>query len=186
MLLTALAPALAAASTAAVAAPNIPRWATTYDWDMTPGQAGTQGFTNLAWGGSLVGLDYAWGNYSRPGMWDFNGNGDGNGTSGCIPNKTIVIGEPYCGGATGLDKTWKVGAQWVVDQVKGRKHIVGLSLGDEPEIWGVPYTQMCELSLFLKSELIAAGRGDIFIHYNDGPGSGTSATVGHLRSRATR
>ena len=31
---------------------------------------------------------------------------------------------------------------------------------------------MCELSEFLKKTLIAAGRKDVFIHYNDGPASG--------------
>ena len=126
-----------------------------------------QNFTNLAFGGSLIGLDWAWGNTSTPGLWDFNGC-----VGGCIPNKTGVIGEPYCGGATGLMPGWQVGVQWVVDQIKDRPHIAGLSLGDEPEIQGVPYAQMCELSEFLKKTLIAAGRKDVFIHYNDGPASG--------------
>ena len=126
-----------------------------------------QNFTNLAFGDSLIGLDWAWGNTSTPGLWDFNGC-----VGGCIPNKTGVIGEPYCGGATGLMPGWQVGVQWVVDQIKDRPHIAGLSLGDEPEIWGVPYAQMCELSEFLKKTLIAAGRKDVFIHYNDGPASG--------------
>jgi hypothetical protein len=40
--------------------------------------------------------------------------------------------------------------------------------GDEPEIWGVPYAQICELTLYLKTALIAAGRGDVFLAYNDG------------------
>ena len=68
----------------------MPRWATTYDWEMTPdtgalrslllrsffrglrpltgGSAGVQNFTNLAFGGSLIGLDWAWGNTSTPGL----------------------------------------------------------------------------------------------------------------------
>ena len=142
------------------------RRATTYDWEMTPSH-GVQNFTNLAFGGSLDAIDWAYGNYSIPGLWDFNGA-----EGGCQPNKSIVIGEPYCGGATGLAPTWKVGVQWVVDQIKDRKSIAGLSLGDEPEIQGVPYAQMCELSTFLKATLIAAKREDVFIHYNDGPGSG--------------
>jgi hypothetical protein len=142
------------------------RRATTYDWEMTPSH-GVQNFTNLAFGGSLDAIDWAYGNYSIPGLWDFNGA-----EGGCQPNKSIVIGEPYCGGATGLAPTWKVGVQWVVDQIKERKSVAGLSLGDEPEIQGVPYAQMCELSTFLKATLIAAKREDVFIHYNDGPGSG--------------
>ena len=36
----------------------------------------------------------------------------------------------------------------------------------------MPYSQMCELSTFLKAALIAAKRSDVFIHYNDGPASG--------------
>ena len=138
------------------AAPNIPRWATTYGWTMAPDESGAQPYTNMAWGNNLDHLDWAWGNHSQPGMWDFNG-----GTGGCVPNKTRVIGEPYCGGATGLMVGWQIGVQWVVDTIKERKHIVGLSLGDEPEIQGVPYSQMCELSTFLKARLLAAGRGDV-------------------------
>ena len=76
---------------ATAANPNVPRWATTYDWEMTPdtgalrsplcsapssarlrpltgGSAGVQNFTNLAFGGSLIGLDWAWGNTSTPGL----------------------------------------------------------------------------------------------------------------------
>jgi hypothetical protein len=40
---------------------------------------------------------------------------------------------------------------------------------DEPEIWGVPYAQICELTLYLKNALIAAGRPEVFLAYNDGP-----------------
>ena len=50
------------------AAPNIPRWATTYDWEMTPSH-GAQNVTNLAFGNNLVALDWAWGNHSTPGLW---------------------------------------------------------------------------------------------------------------------
>ena len=145
---------------------NIPRFFTSYDWEMSPSH-GLQNITNLAFGEQLDFLDAVWGNHSVPGLWDFNGC-----AGGCVVNKSIVIGEPYCGGATGLAPTWKVGVQWVVDQIKSRPHIIGLSLGDEPEIQGVPYAQMCELSLFLKTTLIQANRGEVFIHYNDGPGSG--------------
>jgi hypothetical protein len=134
---------------------------------------GLQNFTNLAFGRDLHALDYAWGNHSIMGLWDFNA-----GTGGCVPNKTIVFGEPYCGGSTGLQPTWKVGVQWVVDQVRSRPHIAGLYLGDEPEILGVAYSQICELSTFLKETLIAANRSDVFIGYNDGPASGNFAGNG--------
>ena len=73
---------------------------------LTGVSAGVQNFTNLAFGDSLIGLDWAWGNTSTPGLWDFNGC-----VGGCIPNKTGVIGEPYCGGATGLMPGWQVGVR---------------------------------------------------------------------------
>jgi hypothetical protein len=141
------------------AKPNIPRWATTYDWNMAGDISGSQAYTNLAFSTGLDKLDWAWGNHSIQGLWDFNGC-----KGGCIPNKTGVIGEPYCGGKTGLMAGWQVGVQWVVEQIKARAHVVGLSLGDEPEIQGVPYSQMCELSMYLKQTLIAANRSDVFIH----------------------
>ena len=43
-----------------------------YDWEMTPSH-GAQNFTNLAFGGDLDALDWAWGNHSIVGLWDFNG-----------------------------------------------------------------------------------------------------------------
>ena len=52
------------------------RRATTYDWEMTPSH-GVQNFTNLAFGGSLDAIDWAYGNYSIPGVWDFNGQQGG-------------------------------------------------------------------------------------------------------------
>ena len=141
---------MAAAAAQAAAVPNIPRFFTSYDWEMSPTH-GLQNLTNLAFGTELAVLDDAWGNHSVPGLWDFNGC-----AGGCAINKSIVIGEPYCGGATGLDPTWKVGVQWVVDQIKDRPHIIGLSLGDEPEIWGVPYAQMCELSVSSRGWILCA------------------------------
>ena len=102
-------------------------------------------------------------------MWSF--------VSNCGPNISKVFGEPYCGGPTGLWKggsgaDWKVGVGWVVSQVVSRPWLAGLWLGDEPEILGVDYPSMCELSLYLKQSLIKAGRGDVFLTYNDGPESG--------------
>lgn len=71
----------------------------------------------------------------------------------CEPNATKVYGEPYCGGPTGLwmgvsrgGQEWKTGADSWVASIKDKKWVTGLWLGDEPEIMGVPYAQMCELS----------------------------------------
>eukprot|EP01052_Picozoa_sp_SAG31_P032514 SAG31_NODE_3574_length_4113_cov_2.614848_5_plen_126_part_00 len=87
-----------------------------------------------------------------------------------------VFGEPYCGGPTGLVPAWQVGANYTVAQVLSRPWIAGLWLGDEPEILGVDYASMCALILYLKKALIRAGRGDVFLAYNDGPGSGQLRT----------
>lgn len=104
-----------------------------------------------------------------------NTNGDSYG--GCTPNVTQVFGEPYCGGPVGLymgpqGNAWQIGADSWVAAIKDKPWVVGLWLGDEPEIAGVPYAQMCELALYLKTALIAVGRSDVFLTYNDGPGSG--------------
>ena len=111
-------------------------------------------------------------------MWSgvsTNTNGDSYG--GCTPNVTQVFGEPYCGGPVGLymgpqGNAWQIGADSWVAAIKDKPWVVGLWLGDEPEIAGVPYAQMCELALYLKTALIAAGRSDVFLTYNDGPDSG--------------
>ena len=98
----------------------------------------------------------------------------------CIPNVSKVYGEPYCGGATGLymgadGKEWQFGADYWVAQIRDKMWVVGLWLGDEPEIMGVPYAQICLLTTYLKKALIAAGRSDVFLAYNDGPSSGQMA-----------
>ena len=43
--------------------------------------------------------------------------------------------------------------------------VQGIFLGDEPELFGVTYADICALSLYLKKALLAAGRRDIFIYY---------------------
>ena len=63
--------------------------------------------------------------------------------------------------------SWKSGVAWAVQQIVNRSHIVGIFLGDEPEIAGIPGTQMCELAFFFKTALINASRGDVFLYYND-------------------
>eukprot|EP01051_Picozoa_sp_SAG22_P029151 SAG22_NODE_10661_length_522_cov_0.813239_1_plen_155_part_01 len=143
MLLLAAATAAAAAH-AAAAAPNVPRFFTSYDWESSPDH-GLQNMTNLAFALPLEQLDWVWGNHSIPGLWSFNGA-----KGGCQINKSIVIGEPYCGGPTGLwmgpgGAEWKVGADSWVASIKPFKWVAGLWLGDEPEIWGVPYAQICDL-----------------------------------------
>jgi hypothetical protein len=67
----------------------------------------------------------------------------------------------------GLYKDWKVGADYIIQQTLNRSWLVGLWLGDEPEILGVGYDEMCELILYLKQGLIKAGRGEVFLAYND-------------------
>lgn len=79
--------------------------------------------------------------------------------------------EPYCGGPTGLNDHWEQGADFVVGLVKGRPHVAGVWLGDEPEVWGVGKSDVCALSLYLKKALIAANRSDVFLAYNDSPNS---------------
>ena len=87
----------------------------------------------------------------------------------CEPNISKVFGEPYCGGPTGLfmgtagGAEWKNGADGWVRTIKDKPWVTGLWLGDEPEILGVSYAQMCELSEYLKTALIAAGRSDVFL-----------------------
>ena len=51
----------------------------------------------------------------------------------------------------GGSQQWTVGADWVVSQVVSRPHVAALFLGDEPEIWGVPYGEMCQLAEYLKA-----------------------------------
>ena len=53
-----------------------------------------------------------------------------------------------------------------MSQVVARPWLVGLWLGDEPEILGVDYASMCELILYLKKALIASGRGEVFLTYS--------------------
>ena len=70
----------------------------------------------------------------------------------------------------GLNANWTAGADMVVAMVVPLPHIRGLFLGDEPEINGVPWTDMCKLSLYLKQALQNAGRPEVFLYYNDGVG----------------
>ena len=143
---------------------NKPRYFTWYDIDAANQ---TRYGANLVWDRNLTLLDVAYTDFKVQGMWSITGY--------CTPGVNQVYGEPYCGGSTGLvdpacknaSTCWKVGAKWAVEQVIGRPHVVGLYLGDEPEISGVPGTQMCDLALRLKTLLINAKRGDVFIYYND-------------------
>ena len=59
----------------------------------------------------------------------------------------------------------------MVEQVKARPHIRALFLGDEPTLYGVKYADICALTLHLKRGLLAAGRRDVFIYFNDTPES---------------
>lgn len=153
---------------AAAPAPHAPQWLTFYNTDLDAAR-GQQNFSNLVYDKSLDVLANASRDFGLAGLW--------SGPWGCEVNVSRVFGEPYCSGPTGLWKGWggsagwKVGADWVVAQVKARPHITGLFLGDEPEMWGVSYAELCELAAYLKAGLIAAGRRDVFIYYNDTPRS---------------
>ena len=140
-----------------------PDWMTFYELDVGTNGSGTTSFTNLVWGSDLKLLEAAALKFNRKAMWSF--------VSNCQAGQQ-VFGEPYCGGPTGLCSAWKVGVNYTVAQVRSRPWLVGLWLGDEPEILGVDYPSMCTLILYLKNALIQAGRGDVFLVYNDGPGSG--------------
>lgn len=151
------------------AAGHVPKWSTIYGFDVETNGTGTTGFTNLLWDANLTALGEAVARFpTNKAMW--------SPVATCVPNKTKVYGEPYCGGATGLWRgpsgvEWQVGADYWVAQVKDKPWVTGMWLGDEPEIAGVSYNDMCELILYLKTALIAEGRNDIFLIYNDGPES---------------
>ena len=87
----------------------------------------------------------------------------------------------YCG----LNSNWTAGADFVVATLADLPAIVGVFLGDEPEIGGVPYTEMCELSLYLKRALQKVGWQDIFLGRPCGAGRcaarmGTQTAHAHL------
>jgi hypothetical protein len=143
---------------------HAPRYLTWYDFEPINQ---TRYGANLVWDRNLTALDGAWGALAVRGMWSITGR--------CRAGVDQIYGEPYCGGATGLvdpdcsnaSTCWKVGAAWAVAQVVSRPHVIGMYLGDEPEIAGVPGAQMCALALELKTRLIAANRSDVFLYYND-------------------
>jgi hypothetical protein len=152
------------ARAAAAAAPNhIPKY---FVWMDEPPELPLQQQlgANLVWSESAAQLEAAWRNHSMRGMWDI--------TPQCTPNVDQMFYQPYCGGPSiGLAANWTVGADFTAKFVQSRPWIVGLHLGDEPEIQGVPSTQMCELSIYLKRALQRAGRRDVWLTYNDGPSS---------------
>jgi hypothetical protein len=152
---------------------STPQWLTFYNTDLSPVR-GQQNLSNLVNSPDLGQLDNASRDFGIDGMW--------SGPWGCEVNVSRVWGEPYCSGPTGLWKgtpykswgataSWEVGADWVVEQVKSRPHIRGIFLGDEPTLFGVSYADICALSLHLKRGLLATGRRDCFIYFNDTPES---------------
>eukprot|EP01051_Picozoa_sp_SAG22_P003305 SAG22_NODE_159_length_16948_cov_14.480503_13_plen_102_part_00 len=82
-----------------------------------------------------------------------------------------IFNEPYCAGPVGLNHNFTAGADLVAATLAELPHIIGVFLGDEPEIAGVPWTDMCKLSIYLKQALQRLGRPDVFLYYNDGAGS---------------
>ena len=106
-----------------------------------------------------------------------------------------VYGEPYCRSNTtrGLVSNWSAAVDRYVAEIKSRPQIVGVFLGDEyataaaplqrfrrsltklllllcrPIIGGVPQREVCKLASYVKSALLAAGRAEVFVYFNDAP-----------------
>ena len=76
---------------------------------------------------------------------------------------SLLRSEPYCAGPIGLNRNWTAGVAKAVAMVAPLPHIKGIFLGDEPEINGVPWSELCELTLHLKQALQNASRRDIFL-----------------------
>ena len=109
------------------AAGHVPKWSTIYGFDVETNGTGTTGFTNLLWDANLTALGEAVARFpTNKAMW--------SPVATCVPNKTKVYGEPYCGGETGLWRgpsgvEWQVGADYWVAQVKDKPWVTGMWLG---------------------------------------------------------
>ena len=80
-----------------------------------------------------------------------------------------VMQEPYCGadkgakgGTRGLSGNWSLHIKKIAQMMVGQSNVVGMWLGDEPEIAGFPSNQLCALATTLKRELALVGRGDVW------------------------
>ena len=151
----------------------VPRWMTWYNsrtQTKDHGQIDDENMVNtganLVWSTNLTDLKRVTASQQQlKGMWSISAL--------CTGSFGVqIFNEPYCAGPTGLNSNWTAGADFVAATLADLPAIVGVFLGDEPEIGGVPYTEMCELSLYLKRALQKVGRQEMFLYYNDGPGSG--------------
>eukprot|EP01052_Picozoa_sp_SAG31_P009369 SAG31_NODE_490_length_14932_cov_9.350300_6_plen_778_part_00 len=59
----------------------------------------------------------------------------------------------------------------VAELIRNKSRIVGLWMGDEPEIGGMSSDSLCAVAATMKQALQRVGRPDVWIMYNDGPDS---------------
>ena len=94
-------------------------------------------------------------------------------------NKTVRLpnGAQGCrcpvaaGGLTQLAVNWSTAVANVADLLADLPNIVGLWMGDEPEIGGMSPDSLCAVAWTMKRALHRVNRSDMFIMYNDGPSS---------------
>ena len=72
---------------------------------------------------------------------------------------------------TQLAVNWTQHVHNVAALVANLSSIVGLWMGDEPEIGGMSGDSLCAVAATMKQALHRVGRDDIWIYYNDGPDS---------------
>ena len=84
---------------------------------------------------------------------------------------TKIFQEPFCGAdhpahgsPTGLAANWTLHVPALAEMLGRAPNVVGLFLGDEPEIGGLSGAQMCAVATVLKQELAVAGRPDIWLY----------------------
>ena len=73
--------------------------------------------------------------------------------------------------AAQLALNWTDHVETVAMLVQNKSSIVGLWMGDEPEIGGMSSDSLCAVAATMKQALHRVGRPDVFIMYNDGPDS---------------
>ncbi len=76
---------------------------------------------------------------------------------------------PYPAAQLALNWTQHVHA--VAALLQNKTSIVGLWMGDEPEIGGMASDSLCAVAAAMKQALYRVGRSDVWIMYNDGPES---------------
>ena len=132
--------------------------------------AANAGTANLIWdAGNVSELNAVAGRLGVKAMWSW--------VALCSADLKVMQ-EPYCGadkgakgGTRGLSGNWSLHIKKIAQMMVGQSNVVGMWLGDEPEIAGFPSNQLCALATTLKRELALVGRGDVWLYYNDGPSS---------------